>query len=88
MPAKPLEQKHQNTERKHRLAPAASHACRSDGWRHVYVLSMHKRAWVAAERARGITYSYNDAVNWQAWNRWGPAPEAPAPDADGPAAAS
>ena len=48
-------------------------APRSDTWRHVYVLSMHKRAWVDAERARGITYSYNNPVSWQSWNRWGPA---------------
>lgn len=31
---------------------------------------MHKRAWIAAERARGITYSYNDPVSWQTWNKW------------------
>lgn len=43
---------------------------RSDGWRYVYVLSLHKAAWVAAERAAGITYSYNDPISWSSWNRW------------------
>lgn len=48
----------------------ASTPNRSDSWRHVYVLSMHKREWVEAERSLGITYSYNDPVSWQSWNRW------------------